>query len=119
MQSLISDVVGKALSFSSDVSGREIYALGYPIIYWIGWIFVATIIFLFITMYIIPAIFGTGYYYGRPYWGRNVPMGGPQPHFHHPLNMRMGTGGIVGMNEHDATQLTATVTGAVAGPGRK
>ncbi|CAG7684387.1 unnamed protein product [Allacma fusca] len=116
MESLISDAAGKAAAFSSEVSGRD-FGLGFPIIYTIGWLFVAYLIFMFLVVYVGPALFGDGYYYERPGWGRNGVLG--EPHFRHPATMRMGIGGIAGMNENDATHFTAAVTSAVGGPGTK
>ncbi|CAG7684389.1 unnamed protein product [Allacma fusca] len=117
MESSISETVGKALSLSSEVSGRFFSGgLGYTVIYMIGWLIVAYLIYLLIMIYILPAISGQNYYYVRP-WGRSVPMGGP--HFYNPTNMRMGPGGFAALNEDEATHLTATVTRAVANPGRK
>ncbi|CAG7732194.1 unnamed protein product [Allacma fusca] len=104
-------LTAKALPLSSAVSARFFFELSFilvQVLFLAFWIFVIFLVYQMVVWYLIPAIFGPPITYvpTGSYFDPNYPY------------MRMGTGGIVGMDENAATQLTAKVTRAVAGPVR-
>jgi hypothetical protein len=107
-----SDSVGRALRLYRG----DHYSSGESLIYWIGWLNVAYIMALIIFNLTAYILYGHGVSPVPTERGsRNALTGSATGQ--HPL-LRMGTSGIVGLDETTATNLTARVTKAVARPGR-